>query len=1225
MKNILFSLIVLILSQQVAAEFTIHILNPWRADTSQARREALRLSGNSEVGHYPGSDMIPEGEGWFVYTYTTLDYGYSMDLLTFIGPDRWYGEVIYPFKLSIDSLLAPYPVTVNELWIMIPDSTKPPLVYDTPPGGKVINIFNPWPDNSPRIISGDNPPLRMYSREDICGWYTYQYPGTAAGLSNIKFTDYFQTKTYSASGMTDGPAIDLSLILASQDTVYILPRPFPFGAPSITATFPGRTGECGYRKVSGLFRDWIQDEVSFFNNPTGMSGGDTTGMVLPVLTEEGDFKPARDPSRTARNAEQLETWFKTAKFSDGSDNDTCLDIMLRKSDDGMWTFDSDWMGGFFMLDSFQNPNNKQYEDVRRRMHNFHFTMEMHLQFIYHQNAGLEFYFRGDDDVWVYVNNRLAIDLGGLHDRARDTLILDQMKDELGLVDGEMYSMDMFYAERNPIGANFMIRTSMDLRNSDELYYKETAAGNGSYQYDVWQRILTEGIGCGTTRLIDEEEQAQVNFFIEGPQFPQDSLVPLPPGTHFGGITTDPNKFRVTIDSTSITGLASGEYYIIFKSTVNKERTGYLTFIVPPKPHHLDILNDSIPFDQKQDAFIDSIFMSIEKDSFEIFAVIRDSTGNFIEHAGSAVWASRNEGILTVHPSATDPSRCTVVKIDGGTTWVVVNANGLKPDSVRIVADARPDYPLVSSALMLDSNGDNIPDLLQVTLSDTFKTGQTLTTAEINYRGSVYSIPSAQCSISERILHVPFTSSYGADGRPSGNVTIIMDVEGEQESHSGPFTDGIGPSLSSADVLENESTDPDIIFLTFSEPLHATTVRGEDQLLLIKSSGDTIPLDILAINHIENDSTVSVLLSSSPGRPLPGDLLRLLPASRGGKISESNGMLPHDLNLPVTIGFRAGAASIEHSWYKDTDADGIIDSVYLRFKRPIQISEFDSLRVQWGSKGYVIDPQKLVRTSDSSFSLFVKNSVVRNDQPLTDGFMVVGIEYKNVPGIIRSSFVTDSAAPVLVSATLHAGRFNISGTSAPDTLVCSYSENILVPGNSPFYLSNNKAERYRPVFSLINNPVTYIVGSYEPPSISPSENDTVWIDISGAVRDTSGNLQLNPANRRVLLKLIQEDPEWIARSGPNPVRLSISGVDIQVMPVMPVPISRYKATITIYDPLGNRIINSDMTFQNRYFQYYWNGYNRRGRKVGNGVYIAQVAVYDNKKVLWTNKINIAVKN
>ena len=73
------------------------------------------------------------------------------------------------------------------------------------------------------------------------------------------------------------------------------------------------------------------------------------------------------------------------------------------------------------------------------------------------------------------------------DRKRDSLILDEMKDELGLVDGEIYSMDMFYAERNPVAANFMIRTLDGPAKQRRAYYKETALGNGSYRYDVWQR------------------------------------------------------------------------------------------------------------------------------------------------------------------------------------------------------------------------------------------------------------------------------------------------------------------------------------------------------------------------------------------------------------------------------------------------------------------------------------------------------------------------------------------------------------------------------------------------------------------------------------------------------------------------------------------------------------------------------------------------------------------
>ena len=78
------------------------------------------------------------------------------------------------------------------------------------------------------------------------------------------------------------------------------------------------------------------------------------GMVMPTLTAP-DYRPLINPDGNTQNATELESWYKTITFPDGTDNDTCLDITMRKGEDGMWVFDSDWMGGFFMLDNFENP------------------------------------------------------------------------------------------------------------------------------------------------------------------------------------------------------------------------------------------------------------------------------------------------------------------------------------------------------------------------------------------------------------------------------------------------------------------------------------------------------------------------------------------------------------------------------------------------------------------------------------------------------------------------------------------------------------------------------------------------------------------------------------------------------------------------------------------------------------------------------------------------------
>jgi fibro-slime domain-containing protein len=91
-------------------------------------------------------------------------------------------------------------------------------------------------------------------------------------------------------------------------------------------------------------------------------------------------------------------------------------------------------------------------------HNYHFTLEAEATFVY--RPGQVFAFDGDDDIWVFINGALVIDLGGLHQSLRSDVDLDSVAGAIGLVPGGEYELKIFFAERHTVESNFVIETSI---------------------------------------------------------------------------------------------------------------------------------------------------------------------------------------------------------------------------------------------------------------------------------------------------------------------------------------------------------------------------------------------------------------------------------------------------------------------------------------------------------------------------------------------------------------------------------------------------------------------------------------------------------------------------------------------------------------------------------------------------------------------------------------------
>lgn len=112
-------------------------------------------------------------------------------------------------------------------------------------------------------------------------------------------------------------------------------------------------------------------------------------------------------------------------------------------------------------DTTDKTDNSGKDTVVRPEHpNGSYTLRGEAQFVYQDD--LYFEFSGDDDVYMYVNGTLALDLGGAHGICTKRVNLKDVAEKCNLTPGEVATFTFFYMERNSDASNFKIETNMEL-------------------------------------------------------------------------------------------------------------------------------------------------------------------------------------------------------------------------------------------------------------------------------------------------------------------------------------------------------------------------------------------------------------------------------------------------------------------------------------------------------------------------------------------------------------------------------------------------------------------------------------------------------------------------------------------------------------------------------------------------------------------------------------------
>ncbi len=219
-------------------------------------------------------------------------------------------------------------------------------------------------------------------------------------------------------------------------------------------------------QLTGVIRDFkvSHPDMEYATKNFGVR----TGLVLSTLGEDG--KPVLNTGTNYNlgmiaGPTSFNQWFR-----DVPDVNITIPytITLTKSNPlkpHVYIFAIEKPQYFFPIDGL--GWNDKAKDANGNWRNFYFTYEIHTEFTYtpmsERSYPLEFKFTGDDDVWVFINGKLAVDIGGVHGQTSKAVDLDTKAAELGLVEGGNYKLDFFFAERHTTESNFRIETTLTLK------------------------------------------------------------------------------------------------------------------------------------------------------------------------------------------------------------------------------------------------------------------------------------------------------------------------------------------------------------------------------------------------------------------------------------------------------------------------------------------------------------------------------------------------------------------------------------------------------------------------------------------------------------------------------------------------------------------------------------------------------------------------------------------